>query len=215
MKLVRIYLVLFSLTLVAACVIYTSIPAYRDYLLLEDSLIENLSALFFLLTVVIGLLFALKSEKHRKLFILVSVVGLLAFLEEISFGERIFAIDMPYLGDVKIDSLHDFFFLFDPSDFHAPYFFLLAGCGAIVAGIAAVKYRRKLKEIIVCIYQNPPFILALIFASIVLVTLVIDLDMVEHEFLFMVEEILEMNAAIALLFCCLSLYHLDKGTSRT
>ena len=84
----------------------------------------------------------------------------------------------------------------------------------------AKKCIRKIYAILLEIqsYSNgnykQTYILALFFASLVFVALIIDLDIVHNKALFALEELFEMNAAIALLFCCLSLYdpRLSKKT---
>lgn len=211
MKYVWIYLVLFGVNILIALGVGIWMPGYKAYLIKEDSLVENLSAFFFLSTFFLSFLFFLKRKKHRKALIIVSAVGLLGFLDEISFGERLFALNMPYIGSVKIDALHDFFFLgykvikgFTHS--HAIFVYLLIGVGVIMAVIVALKHRYKLIGIISNSNYKQTYILALFFASLVFAALIIDLEIVHNKALFALEESFEMNSAIALLFCCLSLY---------
>jgi hypothetical protein len=186
-------------------------PNYRGYLFSEDGLIENLSAIFFLISFFLGLIFIFNNNIHRKALIFISAVGLLGFLDELSFGESLFGFNMPRIYGVKIDAVHDFFFLgykviMGLTYLYPIYVFLFLGVCIIGVTIVTLKYSYELKETISNIYNKPPFILALFFTILVISALVIDLDLVYHGTLFMVEEVFEMNAAIALLFCCLSLY---------
>lgn len=220
MKYVRIYLVLFGINVLIALGVYTWVPEYRDYLMMEDRLIENLSAFFYISTFFLSLVVFLKSKEHRKTLIVISAVGLLGFLDELSFGEKIFGFKMPRFAGVKIDAAHDLFFLgyklVKPRVLsHITYVYLLIGVGAIFSGIVTLKYRYKLMDIITNSYHKQTYILALLFAFLVFSALVIDLEIVDNNVLYMLEEIFEMNAAIALIFCCLSLYEprISKITS--
>jgi hypothetical protein len=196
--------------MLTAFVVYFWAPNYRRYLLDEDSLIENLSVGFYLISFCMGLLFLLKSKKHRKAPNVVSAVSLLGFLDELSFGERLFELEMPRINGVKIDAAHDFFNLayrviMKLAATYPTYVILFISTGIIIAIVLLLKHKSKLTKIVTIIYHNQPFILALFFAILVFFSLVIDLDIVHNKILFMVEELFEMLAALALLMCCLSL----------
>ena len=218
MKYVWIYLVIFAVNILTTWVVGMWFPDYRAYLINEDSLVENLSVFFFLSTFSLSFLFVIKSKKNRKALIILLVLGLLGFLDEISFGERLFAFNMPFIGGVKIDAVHDFFYLgwiviksFTHSS--AIFVYLLIGGGAIMAVIVAFKYRYKLIALISNGYYKQTYILALFFASLIFGAMIIDLEIVHNNALFALEESFEMNAAIALLFCCLSLCYPKKTSS--
>ena len=191
--------------------IYTWIPEYRGYLRHEDRLIENLTAFFYVSTFFLSLLFLLKSKEHLKERIVISVAGLLGFLDELSFGDRIFGFKWPYIYGVQIDAAHDFFklgyiLIKKPALLNTTYEYLLIGVCAMMAVIVALIFLYILIGIISNSYLKQTYILALLFASLGFVSLIIDLEIVKNYALFTLEELLEMNAAIALLFCCLSLY---------
>ncbi len=213
MKFVWIYLIVFGVNLLISLVVGLWMPDYRAHLVNENGLVEHLSAFFFLGTFFLSLLFFIKSKKYRKELIAVSALGLLGFLDEISFGEWFFDLKMPHIGGVKIDAAHDFVFLGyilikSFTDSHAIFVYLLIGVGAIMAITVALKYGYKLIGIISNSYYKQTYILALFFVSLVFTSLIIDLDILHNNALFAIEESFEMNAAIALLFCSLSLYHL-------
>ena len=109
MKYVKIYLLIILMSVVAAFGVYTFFPWYKPQLLEEDRLVENLSAIIFLLVFITGLLFHFKSEKRRKTLLLLSSLGLLGFLDELSFGQRIYGFQIPVVLSVGIDAVHDFF----------------------------------------------------------------------------------------------------------
>ena len=90
-------------------------------------------------------------------------------------------------------------------DNYFTYVILFLSAGLIIATALLLKHRSELAKIVTSIYHGPPFILALFFTILVFFSLVIDLEIVHNNVLFMVEELFEMNAALALLVCCLSL----------
>jgi hypothetical protein len=85
---VRVYLVIFGISILTAFGVYVWVPPYRSYLFHEDSLIENLSAILYLISFFTAFLFSLKIKIYRKALIVLSAVSLLGFLDELSFGER-------------------------------------------------------------------------------------------------------------------------------
>ena len=121
---------------------------------------------------------------------------------------------MPIIGDVRIDSVHDLLFLGYKTIRRlaypqAIYVYLLIAVSAITLVILAVKSRHLLIESIGTIsnrYDKQTYSLALLFLSLIFVALVLDLGIVYSRVLFVLEEFFEMNAALVLLFCSLSLY---------
>ncbi len=204
------YLVFFGITMLTAFGVYFWVPNYMGYLLNEDSLIENLSAGLYLISFCMGLLFFLKSKMRRKALIVVSAVSLLGFLDELSFGERLFGLDMPLIYGVKIDAAHDFIYLackvmLKLATTYPTYMILFLLTGIITVTVSLLKHRSKLAKIITSIYHEEPFVFVLFFTILVFFSIVIDLDIVHNKVLVMVEELFEMNAALALLMCCFSL----------
>ena len=114
MKYVWIYIGAIALIDAIAGVVFVSAPSdglVRGYFVSEDSLIENLTASFYLLTCLFALVLlnirSTRTMRGRKALMLFSVFGLIAFLEELSYGERLFDIEMPVLSGMKIDAVHD------------------------------------------------------------------------------------------------------------
>ena len=214
MKYIKIYLLLFTIIMFIGFGIYFQQPIYRGYLLEEDSTIENLSAIFYFISFFIGVIFFIRSKTNRRALKYVSAISLLGFLDELSFGERLFNLKMPKFSRVKIDGVHD---LFDWAYTvitrlwvsERIYVFLFALFVIAVLIFGWLKYRFKIKKILPKIYDKPPFILFSFFVFLILIAMIIDLEIIEHEVLSLIEELLEMNSAIALLFCNLSLYKIN------
>ena len=111
MKYMLVYCVFFILSVLATVTYYFSTPNCSVLFFDEDGLIENISAFLYLISFVMGIYFFLNGSNHRKSQILISGISLTGFLDEISFGERLFKLEMPQIYGVKIDGAHDLFFL--------------------------------------------------------------------------------------------------------
>lgn len=92
--------------------LYALFPHLRKGFVSEDQFIENASAFLCLASFLLGVVFlaARDAKAHRKVDAIVPVLGLVGFLDEISFGERVFHIRMPIVYGVKVDGFHDVFF---------------------------------------------------------------------------------------------------------
>ena len=218
MAYLRTYIVIFGLTMLTSWAMFKWLPTYREIFLKEDSLIENISALFYLITFLLSLFFFFKSRKNRKLLILVSAVGLFGFLEEISYGQRLFSIKMPNIHSLEIDTIHDFFLLGyllskELNYTYASHLYLFTCAGIFLFMMLILIFRYKLLGKILHGNFNQAGIFALIYALLIFTALIIDLRIVPQARLFAVEEFFEMNAALALLFCSLSLRHPKNNSS--
>lgn len=210
MKYVRIFLILFGIVITTSSVTYLWAPKYMISLSREDELIQNLSAILYLLSAIAGFYFFCKSKINRKALLAVSVVSFIGFLDELSFGARILGIKMPLVYGVSIDAVHDFFYLaskiiYKLTSSYPEYMLPFLVVVIIVACIILIKYRFKLMEIIRNNCNKPSILLASFAVILILLALLIDLDKMENNFLFLLEELFEMFAAIALFFCSLSL----------
>lgn len=188
--------------------IFKFFPKLRRHIILEDCLLENLSALLFLLSFVIGVYALIFRRKipHRKFLISVTILSLVGFLDELSFGERIFDIKMPIIRGVKIDAVHDFLFLG----------YQLVGQKSIVLAIMILlpilllaiglilfgKKKVRLKELSYFFRNRPHITFIVIFGILLIISQTLDLHIVKWklQYWFVVEEVFELNAALALVF---------------
>ena len=210
MKFVRIYFIIFGLSILTAFGVFIWAPEWRGYLLLEDRLIENLSAGSFLISFLIGVLLAFRYKTHRKVLIALAVVSLIGFLDEISYGARLYTVGIPIIYGVPIDSVHDLiqvaYKVFRNLVRHnLALVLMLSLIVIIIVNVLMMVYRSKVLVLFKKIFTDPPYILTSFFILILLFSSVIDLEIWDHQVLYMVEELLEMNAGLALLFCGLSL----------
>ena len=80
----------------------------RTFIAAEDALLENLTVAFFFFAFIFGLalLFTRQVNEplNRKGLYLISAVGLIGFLDELSWGERLFDLKVPNVYGVDIDA---------------------------------------------------------------------------------------------------------------
>lgn len=204
MTLTPFYFIATILNIVFFSLLYILVPALRDAFSREDQFMENLTTILFLETFLVGIYTVIKlsNKPRRKLYLAIPVVGLASFLSELSFGERIFYFDAPEINGVKIDAVHDLLSVVYFSWFHMPN---REGVALAVAFIfAAILFWNRryfafnnLHNISKNYIPSKFVVAAILFGS---AGLIIDLEIVHHDFLFFLEELFEMNASLALLF---------------
>jgi hypothetical protein len=196
---------IFSSSVVLFSPVYLVFPEYRRLIAGEDHVIETITAIAFLSCFIYGIVaFAARWPISSPIILAVlSIVGLMGFLDELSFGERFFDLRMPTIGTVKIDGAHDFVYLF----------YNVYGILAVLAVIAAAAlsisigwlYRDMLKLERIGVSRETGLLFG-VFVLLLGVSLFLDLELLPHGVgFYFVEEMLEMNAGIVLLLCCRSL----------
>lgn len=190
---------------------YRLSPADRLQYLEENSPVENITALFYLTTVVFCA-WQFISE-HRGIWLGLGMLALFAFLDEVGYGLSFFHIAAPKLGNrYAIDGLHDFLKVATRESWRwlrkgsnvqvllwSSALILLAGVGLILR-----------KRVITFVRQViPRYSLSIVFLVIVVILGLLSqtIDLMESlpDSFKAVEELAEMNASLALLFCAVSL----------
>ena len=202
--------VFFFISLIVSLFFFLLIPEARGYFLEEDSLVENLTVFLSAFAFLLGVVYALENYENRKLLLLLALFGLLGALEELSFGERIFSINMPVIGKYKIDCVHDVFYVayMNIKNLSRSHGIIVYPFIIIMVISMVVYFVRNVSRIAIRIIESDradSYILLIVSTVFVLVSLVIDLDIFDTDILFMLEEMLEMNSAVALIAACLSL----------
>ena len=77
----------------------------------EDGLLENLTAGILFATFCLSSYFYFKFKRAASIFLPLGAFGLFGFLDEISFGRRMFPVPMPKSHGLTIDGIHDLFHL--------------------------------------------------------------------------------------------------------
>ncbi len=221
MKYVWIFIAAIALVDAVAFVVFVGAPkdgAVRSYFVSEDNLIENLTASVYLFTFLFAFVLlrirSMKDARSRKFFILFSVFGLIGCLEEISYGERFFDINMPTLGGVKIDAIHDFFglginLILSLATNNQVLILLVFLSGLVLSIIAIRKYGKRYWDAAIVRQYYPSILVTLLFIVLIFSSLMLDTDRFHFRGYKALEEFLELNAAVALLTSCFLIYKLE------
>lgn len=202
----RTFIALFLLNMAIFCSIYIAFPAYRPILGGEDGFVETLSAITFLASFLYGIAtFAARSAiVYPKLLGLLSLIGLVGFLDEMSFGERLFGLSMPSIGDNKLDAVHDIFTL--SYQLYGNVFLVIIFGVLITVVVLAWLHRTYINANLHRLVPSQQACMLLgVFAMLLTAAILIDLDFLAHGFgFYFLEELLELNAALSLFLCCRS-----------
>jgi hypothetical protein len=201
----------------AACV---WLPRARPSLTREDHLLENVTAGVYLAGFLVGcVMLGLSVRRGRPaaadgaprrrrwpamlLGAAVPALALLAFLDEVSFGVYHADVDVPEINDVKIDAAHDgvdvvFRAL---SGYVGPRVVTVAAFLVAFLVMAAATRLRRLTALL----ARAPWAQFVVAAALLAGTAaVLDLRIPQPQPLAFAEELLEVNAALSLLFACLA-----------
>jgi hypothetical protein len=178
------------------------VPELRPYLEEEGAIVENVSATLCFLTAVLGfwICWTARERAGHRVYLAIPVFGALFLLDEISFGHIFLGYTPPTLYGFEIESIHEI---------ANPAFGLWTEAGPIVqvgclvaAALALVVFRspvrRLLRAALELLRVRAPYRFVLICGALGATAIALDLD-TEETFLF-AEELLELNAALALFF---------------
>jgi hypothetical protein len=195
---------------------YLKMPGFTAYFA-EDGYIESFSA-GLLLASFLTVLFAFRRQLLNKGFgikVSVAFISMLAFLEEISYGKRIFhfaslSIHPNFQKVNQAQDFYDFIFFWMEKKLMihpetAAYGLL---CFSALLLIGVLLFFRKKMTGEAFLIKDSPFFLFTAFVVLVGFAKTFDLDFLDsqtHRHIPALEEIFELNAAAALLFCSLNL----------
>ena len=218
MNYIWVYLGLFAASMLGMLGIYFWLPDRGVYLYMEDALIENLGALILVTTSVSGIVFAFISKRNRAAMVLISIAGFIGFLFELGFGKRYPSLDHYRFGEVIMDTTYAFLhFIFeilrDLHDTHPVLLYGLSGTATLVAILLFLKNRHALDDFTNRSRYTQSYLLAALFVVLSLAGITIDLLNIGRNGVIALEEFIELNAALALLFCLVSLFQKDCAFS--
>jgi hypothetical protein len=183
-------------------------PRLRGPLFGEDRIVETATALLFLAAFIVGLAFLIahRSRRYRVFLLIASSLGLLAFLDEISFGARLFGWSMPEMaGGGEFDGAHDLVILIYRVGAEADPIVIAAICATLVLTtlLCVVHWYARILSLTHRMVTDPACGLLALFVAGVAMAAVLDLDIGLLRHLGPVEEIVELNAGLALLLAVL------------
>ena len=169
----------------------------------EDGLIENATTFILFATAALGIFSMPKQNQNRRSIAIISFVSLLAFLSELSFGERIFNLDMPHAGGKQLDGIHDLLHMLQKI-FIANYNYqpeeTTVTTAALISLLVLATYAARKKIHRLNIYLKELGVRYIIFLAIIfaIVAQSLDLNIFPHKNYLILEESLELLSAICL-----------------
>jgi hypothetical protein len=225
MTLTQFYFVVTTLNIVIFSLLYIFIPGLRDTLTLEDHFLENLTTILFFESFLISLFAVtrLQNKFRKKLYVAIPLVGLIGFLDELSFGERLFDFTPPTANGIRVDAAHDLLSVVYKYWSYMPKRgnYLLFACvlfSALLLGFVAFRYKKYLTfNYLQNLFNNLSSKYAptrFLFASVLFVSLalIIDLEIIHHDFVFFLEELFEMNSGLSLMLASFAIQTELKGS---
>lgn len=194
-------------------IVYFAFPPLQGFLVDEDRLLETVSALLDLGVFVYGLALTIRGARDRGIVLswplFMALVGLWSFLEDMSYGQRIFGFDSPRVFGVPIDGLHDFAYVGKRYldiliKYQARRLVVLVAVLSLVALGLLVRYRRQILALALKILRMPPYLFFAIYVLLMVPSALLDLDMFASSVTTLIEEVMEFSASLALLWSCIA-----------
>ena len=200
-----LYAALLTLSFGLCAGAYAFFPGLQAALVLEDGPIENLSIVFYLLGVgILALGLARRAYRFKGMTVLAALC-VFGVLEEISYGQRLFpALVFPTLpSGMTFDALHDLARIAVKGfeRLGVPWYggFLLSAL--VVASVALWLLRHKLRVILRALSTpRSAWLYVALAAGLAVVALFVDSQGRVTQKWVLLEEVLEMNAALSLAF---------------
>ena len=184
-------------------------PELFNDLAKEDQLLENLTTGLLAGTVCLGLWLQRCQRTHKPAIRGFTTIALLGFLDEISFGERLFDLKMPKAGGTQIDGLHDLLNMFKKivitnANFHpiATALTLAVIAGGLIK--IAIWNRTSIAKFIEYSNNTKTFSTIAITIMAVFISQALDLEDFGLTTAKSLEETLELIAAMGLVTCLIT-----------
>ena len=213
---------IFALLVVLTLILFVSLGVANQSALIgiskEDGLLENLTVGILFATFSLSIYFYFKFKRRGNIFLLLAAFGLVGFLDEISFGRRMFPVPMPKSHGLTIDGFHDVFHLIrNVARTNLAYHPVETSIviSAFVITVACVWLNTKMirQRVFAVLAKYEIRDLALLIVLFVVVSQAIDTFEWRIFAYRTVEECLEFNAAAALMACsfkCRQVFSLDR-----
>lgn len=196
------YVTCVLVTFIGITATYLAAPSLREHFVREDDLLENLTAGLHFAAFLFAAIGASRTAPgaRRRLGPAVAVLGLFAFLDEVSYGAGYFLYRPPRLLGVRIDALHDLVEVAyaNPQIFSSLLEAVL-GLGVVMGG-GGIVFSRRLRSALREFFSLPEAVFLLAFAAFGILSVATDLRLIHPPLAALFEEIFEFEASLALFF---------------
>ena len=216
---------LFALLSVLTLILFVSLGVADSGALIgiskEDGLLENLTAGVLFATFCLSSYFYFKFKRVANIFLILGAFGLVGFLDEISFGRRVFPVPMPKSHGLTIDGIHDLFHLTrnvarTNLTYHPIETSIVISVFLITIACVWLNTKSSRQRVLAVLAKYEISDLALVIVFCVVVSQCIDTFEWRIFAYRTVEECLEFNAAAALMACsfkCRQVFRLKRINS--
>ncbi len=182
------------------------IPDFLESISKEDHLLENLTTGLLLGTAFVGLI----NWKHRKgnttAIAIYTILAIIGFLDEVSFGQRLFGFTPPMAGGTSLDGFHDLAnmsrkIISTNLQYHPTQTFIISAGLLSALLFCAFKFRFKISGAFKGLKKLKLASVVLSIALALLLSQLLDLNIIALSWSTCLEEILELIAALGLLTC--------------
>jgi len=198
-----------STNILALAAVYT-VPNVRRFIRDEDNLVENLTVLAFLIALAWAIYLVVRNrvpQRFKRWVWFIGPVALLGTLDELSFGQRIFSLNSINFRGVGIDAVHDFLGV-GYASLHQqlltrPFITIATAVLLTIIGIALVyRARHWIIHRFTRSTSRECWAMLGFFLAMLTVSQFLDLDLLPffRGFFVLVEELLELDAAVLLIF---------------
>ena len=194
-------------------------PEIQEHLSKEDGWIENMTILVLLGTTTVGVFSRSKKPLGKRAFIFISFTSFLAFLSEISFGERLFNLDMPHAGGKQLDGVHDLLHMLQKiyiinGNYHPTETLITTTILLALAATLIYTARSKISKLNNYLKTLKIRSIVAYAISFALVAQALDLGIIVHENHRILEEILELLAALCLAASIIKIKSLNHSKTK-
>ena len=213
---------IFALLVALTLILFVSLGVANQSALIgiskEDGLLENLTVGILFATFSLSSYFYFKFKRKGNIFLLLAAFGLVGFLDEISFGRRMFPVPMPKSHGLTIDGFHDVFHLIrnvarTNLAYHPVETSIVISAFVIMVACVWLNTKMIRQRVFAVLAKYEIRDLALLIVLFVVVSQAIDTFEWRIFAYRTVEECLEFNAAAALMACsfkCRQVFPLDR-----
>lgn len=198
---------------VAAALAAIIAPGIRSLLLQEDGIVE-MGTVLFLAAAVLGAAAATALRGPRVPLVLAGLIGLAEFLDETSFGSRLFGFEpLPLYGGGQLDGFHDLLMLafrLLQNVSHSLAWLLVVLMLALSVGLVLVAVRQIARNIGGATTWLSGHALLFLHVGFIGLAQVIDISASSSHALSAMEEVFELDAAILLAFYVLQQARLEQ-----
>lgn len=194
-------LLAFGIGLIVWLGLFFFTPSLRPHLDEEDMFSENATIVLLGLSFLLGLFLAvLRKDKIERLTALgIGLFAGVALGDELSWGERVFSITMPYMAGKKFDGIHDLVEIIWDLEIAGSNDVWRVVMLTVVLGLMW-RFRKFIRHFILSVMSSPAGVALVAVAIFGGLALILDIHIVKFAARHAVEEYCELAAAVTILY---------------